>query len=181
MQRSYLKNRRHTIEGKLQLIRRYVSGTTVRELSAETGIYPTQIKHWISQYQANGAESLCLKNPPYSPFLKAEVVMKILENQLSLRQASLLYRITRSVIQKWITKANQEGLEALYVDNRGRSKKRSMDKKSKKILEPSSREQELLIENERLKAENVYLKKLRALVQERIIRESGSEPKPSKN
>ena len=38
--------------------------------------------------------------------------------------------------------------------------------------------EELLKELEYLRAENAYLKKLQALVEERIVRESGKEPKP---
>ena len=41
--------------------------------------------------------------------------------------------------------------------------------------------QELLKELEYLRAENAYLKKLQALVEERIVRESVKEPKPSKD
>ena len=41
--------------------------------------------------------------------------------------------------------------------------------------------EELLKELEYLRAENAYLKKLQALVEERIVRESGKEPKPSKD
>ena len=41
--------------------------------------------------------------------------------------------------------------------------------------------EELIEENERLQMENEYLKKLNALVQERIARENGKEPPSSTN
>ncbi len=41
--------------------------------------------------------------------------------------------------------------------------------------------EELLKELEYLRAENAYLKKLQALVEGRIVRESGKESKPSKD
>jgi transposase len=56
-----------------------------------------------------------------------------------------------------------------------------MDKKPKKPPIPLSREQELLNENERLRAEVAYLKKLKVLVEERVARESGIGRKPSKD
>jgi transposase len=44
-----------------------------------------------------------------------------------------------------------------------------------------STEEGLLAELEYLRAENAYLKKLKVLVEARIARESGKEPKPSKD
>ena len=55
---------------------------------------------------------------------------------------------------------------------------KSKKKKEKKTTTPH---EELLKELEYLRAENAYLKKLQALVEERIVRESGKEPKPSKD
>ena len=42
-------------------------------------------------------------------------------------------------------------------------------------------EEDLIAEVQRLRMENEYLKKLQALVQERIARENGKEPPSSKN
>ncbi len=165
----------------MSLISRYESGSSIKMLSSESGIYYTQIKEWIRQYRANGAEGLSMKNTRYPVSLKVEVVSKILGKELSLHQASIDYRITRSVIQKWIKRVDAQGIESLSIDNRGRHRKSFMDKKAKKPPLQLSREQELLNENERLRAEVAYLKKLRALVEERIARESGTGRKPSRD
>ena len=53
--------------------------------------------------------------------------------------------------------------------------------KTKKVKLKTTPHEELLKELEYLRAENAYLKKLQALVEERIVRESGKEPKPSKD
>ena len=50
--------------------------------------------------------------------------------------------------------------------------------KTKKVKLKTTPHEELLKELEYLRAENAYLKKLQALVEERIVRESGKEPKP---
>ena len=147
----------------------------------QTSSYYTQIKEWIRQYRANGAEGLSMKNTRYPVSLKAEVVSKILDKELSLHQASIDYRIERSVLRKWIKKVKAEGAASLSIDNRGRHRKSCTDKKPKKPPVQLSREQELLNENERLRAEVAYLKKLRTLVEERVARESGIGRKPSKD
>jgi transposase len=56
-----------------------------------------------------------------------------------------------------------------------------MKKAKKSKSEVSSSDKSLLKELELLRAENAYLKKLQALVQERIAREKGSELPPLKN
>lgn len=55
-----------------------------------------------------------------------------------------------------------------------------MRPKKKQPPRALSREEELEQELAYLRAENAFLKKLRALVEERVARESGSTPKPSK-
>ena len=53
-------------------------------------------------------------------------------------------------------------------------------KPNKQELQPQE-ENDLRVENQRLRAEVAYLKKLRVLVEERIVRENGNGQKPSKN
>ena len=53
------------------------------------------------------------------------------------------------------------------------------DKPKKKINQQT--EEDLIAEVQRLRMENEYLKKLQALVQERIARENGKEPPSSTN
>ena len=54
------------------------------------------------------------------------------------------------------------------------------DKPTKKKLSKET-EEDLIAEVQRLRMENEYLKKLNALVQERIARENGKEPPSSMN
>ena len=56
----------------------------------------------------------------------------------------------------------------------------SSDKQRKKKLSKET-EEDLIAEVQRLRMENEYLKKLQALVQERIARENGKEPPSSTN
>jgi transposase len=175
------KKRSYSIAEKLLQIRRYESGLPICELSEESGVCPTVLRQWVRDYNAYGIDGLSMKNAPYSASLKIEIALKVIRNRLSLHQASIDYRISRSVIRQWVKKAQWQGVEVLFINNRGRPPKSTMNKKTERISMPLSREQELLTENERLKAENAYLKKLRALVEERIFRESGNAPTPSRD
>ena len=73
-------------------------------------------------------------------------------------------------VQRWERKYLEEGIEGLEKDNRGRStvngKKRGRPPKLDKQVK-----EDLIAENQRLRMENECLKKLNALVQERIERE----------
>ena len=89
-------------------------------------------------------------------------------NNLGYNETMRKYNInSHTVIPNWERKYLEEGIEGLTKDNRGRpSKKRGRPPKLDKQVE-----EDLIAENQRLRMENEYLKKLNALVQERIERE----------
>ena len=71
---------------------------------------------------------------------------------------------------KWERIYYEEGPQALYQERRGR--KINMNSKPRKKKLSKEIEEDLIAENQRLRMENEYLKKLNALVQERINREN---------
>ena len=73
-----------------------------------------------------------------------------------------------SVVLKWERIYYEEGPQALFEERRGRSRKMGSKKNKKNVNE----NEDLLAEVQRLRMENEYLKKLNALVQERIKREN---------
>ena len=64
----------------------------------------------------------------------------------------------------------EEGPQGLYEERRGRPQKMKFKENKKKLNKDI--EEDLIAENQRLRMENEYLKKLNALVQERIKREN---------
>jgi len=99
---------------------------------------------------------------PRSGEFKQQVVEDVLKNKLGYREAMRKYGITGKVtIQKWERIYLENGVSGLYLDRRGRGSKgrppRPLDKKV---------EEDLIAENQRLRAEVDYLKKLNALVLE---------------
>ena len=102
------------------------------------------------------------------------------DNHLSATEVSNYFRLgNANVVLKWERIYYEEGPQALYEERRGRNKK--MSSKSKKKNLSKEIEKDLIEEVQRLRMENEYLKKLNALVQERIARENGKEPPSSMN
>lgn len=107
----------------------------------------------------------------YSPEFKLSVILDMREKHLGYNETIRKYNLPGFHLpQKWERKYLEEGYEGLMKDNRGRpsvnGKKRGRPPKlDKKVKE------DLIAENQRLRMENECLKKLNALVQERIERE----------
>ena len=91
-------------------------------------------------------------------------------NHLSAMETAIHFRIQTPVVLKWERIYYEEGPQAIYQERRGRSKNMSSKPRKKKLSKEV--EEDLIAENQRLRMENEYLKKLNALVQERMEREN---------
>jgi transposase len=139
------------------------------------------VSRWVNAFRLHGIEGLSLKNNgSYSGALKLRLIREMQENALSLHQMSAQYLITPSALSGWRRLYEQHGASALLAEKpRGRPPK--MKKSSPKTEENPTDYEKLLKENERLRIENDYLKKVRALIQKKEIQKRGRKPKPSKN
>ena len=110
------------------------------------------------------------KNKNYSPEFKLSVILDMREHRFSYCETVRKYNLgsTRTggaiqMLQRWERKYLEEGIEGLVKDNRGRptvnGKKRGRPPKLDKQVE-----EDLIAENQRLRMEIEYLKKLSALV-----------------
>ena len=148
---------------------------------AEKGISRTPIVRWLERFKQFGPEGLLMKHGTYDGAFKVSVIEYMHANHLSLFQTAVKFGIPTDVtVGKWERIYYEEGPQGLYRDNRGRKTKMSSDKPKKKKLNQET-EEDLIAEVQRLRMENEYLKKLNALVQERIARENGNEPPSSMN
>ena len=132
----------------------------------------TTVLLWVRKYKEKGAEGL-LKNlkSSYSGNFKKNVVEYMHENHLSAIETAIKFNLANhNVVLKWERIYYEEGPQALYEERRGRNKNMSSKPKNKKLNKEV--EEDLIAENQRLRMENEYLKKLNALVQERIKREN---------
>ena len=112
-----------------------------------------------------------IPNARYTGAFKEQVVEDIQKNKLSQHQASSKYKVARSVIMRWERIYLEEGAQALYEERRGRASAVSGTQKGRPAKLPKQVEEDLIAENQRLRAENDYLKNLHALVSERVHRE----------
>jgi transposase len=173
------KNRKHSLSEKLKVVELYESGYGSTTISKKLKIPHSMVERWIRVYQANGVSEL--EKRSYSPFsteTKQQVVKDVLEKSLSCESVALKYHISISAVYSWTQKVKSHGYEILREIKRGRPPK-DMGRPKKK--QPETELEKLQEELRYLRAENAYLKKLRALVQERIARESGKQSGSSKN
>ncbi len=102
----------------------------------------------------------------YCGELKQRVVETMQKEHLSYREAARQFEIPHhDMVARWERIYLEEGAEGLYAERRGR-KPTGRSPKLKKAVE-----EDLIAEVQRLRAENSYLKKLNALVSERVRQE----------
>ena len=102
-------------------------------------------------------------NKRYTPEFKIKVVETMHREKLSHRETARQFDIPNSRVTAWERIYLEEGAEGLYIERRGR-KSTGRPPKIKK-------EEDLIAEVQRLRAENAYLKNLNALVAERVRQE----------
>ena len=118
------------------------------------------------------------KNKKYSPEFKISVIMDMRDNHLGYRETIRKYfpylQSNRSFdfLKKWERIFLEEGAEGLMKERRGRASAASGTRKGRPPKFDKKVEEDLIAENQRLRMENEYLKKLNALVQERIQQEN---------
>ena len=100
-------------------------------------------------------------NKRYTPEFKQLVVETMREERLSVSETMRRFKINdHGIIERWERIYLEEGPEGLAIERRGRKSSSRSARLSKAV------EEDLIAENQRLRAENEYLKNLQALVLE---------------
>ena len=111
------------------------------------------------------------QNKIYTGEFKQQVVEDMRNNGLSHRETERKYGLPHRRSTSWERIYLEEGLAGLNIERRGRACSADGTQKGRSPILEKSVEEELIAENQRLRMEVDYLKKLNALVREREISE----------
>lgn len=111
------------------------------------------------------------KNRKYSTEFKLNVIMDMREHHMGYRETARKYSLVRqseasaaNMVQRWERIYLEEGAEGLMKERRGRACSASGTRKGRPPKLDKNVEEDLIAENQRLRMEIEYLKKLSALV-----------------
>ena len=161
-----------TREDKIEIYERRLKGETISSLAKSFNIHESNIKYLIALIGKYGNNILRKsKNRAYSKEFKLQAINRILINHESINSVAIdIGLISAGVLHNWLSKFKENGYNV--VEKKKGRKPKSMTKTKNNDKELSEKEKIKKLENEiiYLKAENEYLKKLRALVQERELK-----------
>ena len=162
---------KYTKEFKLECVRKHKTGEPIDcQGGCKRHTFMDTVRGWVKIYDALGENGLEHKKPKRSWMEKMAMVRRVLGGE-SLREVAHPNGIQHDLLSRWLKIYREAGLDGLKSSTRkGRPPK--MPNKPKPKSGPKTVD-ELERENEELRAENEYLKKLSALVQGR----KGRQPK----
>ena len=111
------------------------------------------------------------KNKNHSAEFKISVIMDMREHHLGYRETARKYELVRqseasaaNTVQRWERIFLEEGAEGLMKERRGKACKGSGTRKGRPPKLEKKVEEDIIAENQRLRMEIEYIKKLSALV-----------------
>ena len=164
---------RWTKEEKLKMVLEYKNnGSTPIVSGCSKVTMHERIRGWTKVYDLFGEDGLEHRIRRWTYENKMSAVQRILDGESYHEVAHSLGMSGESQVMAWHRKYLELGWDGLKLDGRGR--KRKMGNKPYKPSKSKSQEEEIVEIRKRLEyleAENAYLKKLAALVQQRKAQE----------
>ena len=146
----------------------------LKVLSREYGVHPEYVRKLLKRARVHGVESVLANGRrTFTVEFKLEVIRFVEKGNL-VSDAALTYNLTDALVLTWCRKYSEGGTKALCHANGGRLLKEDRQKSETTREKPVHTEQEfeeLQRQLRRAQMENEFLKKLDALVRERIERE----------
>ena len=133
------------------------------------------LRHWVNQFNYSGINGLAMlgKKRNDSPEFKLNVIQAVKNGKFSAKAACLHFGIANSgIVSQWLKAFEKQGINGLIPKPKGRPTMKPQYPKMPP--KPKTREEELELENLRLRAENAILKKLQELNQQKIQKKQPS-------
>lgn len=129
---------KYSKELKLKIVNDYIAGVPLKEIINKYHLSKSsnKVNLWAQQYKAHGpiAFDSTTNNKSYSKEFKLQVINEYLENNTSIRQLAINYKIqSPEIVRRWIIKYNQGEKILDYEPKRGiytmRSKKTTINER----------------------------------------------------
>jgi transposase len=159
---------KYSEEFKKKIVNEYLRGTLGYRLLAKKYGIPseTQVITWVRAYKEFGESGLRRKNTyqVYPVKFKLDVLNFMKQTGASYQDTAIIFKMNNpSLIANWYKTFLEEGIEGLKEKVKGRpSMSKNHKAKTQKQEKELSREEQLERENELLRLEVSYLKKLKA-------------------
>ena len=162
-----------TREDKIEIYERNKNGETIASLAKAFNVNKIVLHYLIRLIRKHGYDILGNgKNRLYSKEFKLQTINRVLVNYESVRQVAIdIGLASDGILHNWLSKFKENGYNVVEKKKGRKPKSMTKPKKNDKVLSEKDKIKQLEEENMYLKAENEYLKKLRALVQERELKE----------
>ena len=162
-----------TKEDIIEIYERRKKGETISSLAKNFNIRESSIKYLVDLIEKHGYDILRKdKNRVYSKDFKLQTINRILIDHESINSVAIDIGLTSSgILDNWLSKFKKNGYNVVEKKKGRKPKSMTKLKKNDKVLPEQDKIKQLEEENLYLKAENEYLKKLKALVQERELKE----------
>ena len=160
-------------EDKIKIYERRKKGETIPSLAKNFDVQESNIKYLVDLIEKHGYDILRKdKNRTYSKDFKLQIINRILINHESINFVALdIGLVSPGILHNWLSKFKENGYNVVEKKKGRKPKSMTKPKKNDKTLSEKEKIKQLEDEILYLKAENEYLKKLRALVQERELKE----------
>ena len=162
---------------KLKVVQHYLSGYGFSTTSKFFNIDRSFVRQWVAQYYKNGEAAFSEKqrHRVLSLETKLAVIESVQIDGLSAREAMIKFDLkSPSQVFNWLRQYREHGIDGLKPKPKGRAKLMPKPIKLSKADQDKT-PKELLEELAYLRAENAFLKKLKALRLEQEAKEAAEQ------